>query len=187
MYVRQRHGLSIEQLFEPHVRFFVARLDGLAVGCGGVAFFNDYAEVKRCIPGQRHVVGGSQRLCCVGSRMRFVERASPSCGSKPASTSRKRSVCMNVWGFGHEVHLANMPQCLHAILRRASFSKRSLRSQPSLASLRSATVTRIALPPAESQQRTRPSFIMPRVQPPGSYHRRREFLGPLLLQNRDRG
>jgi putative acetyltransferase len=29
------------------VRFFVARLDGLAVGCGGVALFDDYAEVKR--------------------------------------------------------------------------------------------------------------------------------------------
>src|SRR5215470_7858742 len=43
----QRHGLSIEQLFEPNVRFFVARLDGLAVGCGGVAMFDDYAEVKR--------------------------------------------------------------------------------------------------------------------------------------------
>ncbi len=43
----QRHGLSIEQLFEPHVRFFLARLDGIAVGCGGVAMFDDYAEVKR--------------------------------------------------------------------------------------------------------------------------------------------
>ena len=43
----QRHGLSIEQLFEPHVRFFVARLDGIAVGCCGVAMFDDYAEVKR--------------------------------------------------------------------------------------------------------------------------------------------
>jgi putative acetyltransferase len=43
----QRHGLSIEQLFEPNVRFFLARLDGLAVGCGGVATFDDYAEVKR--------------------------------------------------------------------------------------------------------------------------------------------
>jgi len=29
------------------VRFFVARLNGLAVGCGGVAVFDDYAEVKR--------------------------------------------------------------------------------------------------------------------------------------------
>jgi putative acetyltransferase len=43
----QRHGLSIEELFEPNVRFFLARLDGLAVGCGGVAVFDDYAEVKR--------------------------------------------------------------------------------------------------------------------------------------------
>jgi putative acetyltransferase len=43
----QQHGLSTEQLFEPNVLFFVARLDGLAVGCGGVAMFDDYAEVKQ--------------------------------------------------------------------------------------------------------------------------------------------
>jgi putative acetyltransferase len=43
----QRHGLSIEQLFQPDIRFFVARLNGDAVGCGGVALFGDYAEVKR--------------------------------------------------------------------------------------------------------------------------------------------
>ena len=43
----QQHGLAIEQLFKPNVCFFLARLDGLAVGCGGVAMFDDYAEVKR--------------------------------------------------------------------------------------------------------------------------------------------
>jgi putative acetyltransferase len=43
----QRHGLAIAQLFEPHVRFFIARLDGAAVACGGVALFDGYAEVKR--------------------------------------------------------------------------------------------------------------------------------------------
>jgi putative acetyltransferase len=43
----QRHGLSTAQLFEPNVRFFVSRLDGLAAGCGGVALFDDHAEVKR--------------------------------------------------------------------------------------------------------------------------------------------
>ena len=43
----QRHGYSIEQAFQPHVRFFVARLDGEAVGCGAVALFEGYAEVKR--------------------------------------------------------------------------------------------------------------------------------------------
>ena len=43
----QRHGLSIEQLLEPNLRFFIARFDGHPVGCGGVALFDDYAEVKR--------------------------------------------------------------------------------------------------------------------------------------------
>jgi putative acetyltransferase len=43
----QRHGISLAQIFEPHVRFFVARLDGVAMSCGGVALFDDYAEVKR--------------------------------------------------------------------------------------------------------------------------------------------
>src|SRR6202040_3626934 len=43
----QRPGLSIEQLVEPNMHFFLARLENLAVGCGGVALFDDYAEVKR--------------------------------------------------------------------------------------------------------------------------------------------
>src|SRR5207248_10477342 len=43
----QRHGYSIEQVFEPHVRFFVARFGGEAAGCGAVALLDGYAEVKR--------------------------------------------------------------------------------------------------------------------------------------------
>jgi putative acetyltransferase len=43
----QRHGLALDAIFQPHVRFFVARLNGEAVGCGGVALFSDFAEVKR--------------------------------------------------------------------------------------------------------------------------------------------
>ena len=43
----QRHGLAVEAIFQPHVRFFLARLHGVAVGCGGVALLPDYAEVKR--------------------------------------------------------------------------------------------------------------------------------------------
>jgi putative acetyltransferase len=43
----QRHGLSVEAIFRPHIRFFIARQDGVAVGCGGVALFADFAEVKR--------------------------------------------------------------------------------------------------------------------------------------------
>lgn len=43
----QRHGLSVDALFEPHVRFFVATENGRALACGGVAFFDGFAEVKR--------------------------------------------------------------------------------------------------------------------------------------------
>ena len=43
----QRHGLAIEAIFQPHVQFFLARRRGAAVGCGGVALFPDFAEVKR--------------------------------------------------------------------------------------------------------------------------------------------
>jgi putative acetyltransferase len=43
----QRHGLAFDAIFTPDIRFFLARLSGLAVGCGGVAFFADFAEVKR--------------------------------------------------------------------------------------------------------------------------------------------
>jgi putative acetyltransferase len=43
----QRHGLAVDALFQPHIRFFLARLRGAAAGCGGVALFDDFAEVKR--------------------------------------------------------------------------------------------------------------------------------------------
>ncbi len=43
----QRHGLSLDEVLQPHVRFFVARLDGVAVGCGGVALFDTFGELKR--------------------------------------------------------------------------------------------------------------------------------------------
>src|SRR5437016_8129433 len=43
----QQHGLSVEQVFAPHVRFFVAYLGDEAVGCGALAVFDGYGEVKR--------------------------------------------------------------------------------------------------------------------------------------------
>ena len=43
----QRHGLSIDRIFQPGIVFFIARLDGEAVGCGGVSFEDGVAEVKR--------------------------------------------------------------------------------------------------------------------------------------------
>jgi putative acetyltransferase len=43
----QRHGYSVERIFQPGVLFFIARLDGRAVGCGGIALSDGWAEVKR--------------------------------------------------------------------------------------------------------------------------------------------
>jgi len=43
----QRHGVAVDALFAPNVRFYLAREDGVAIGCGGVAFFDGFAEVKR--------------------------------------------------------------------------------------------------------------------------------------------
>jgi putative acetyltransferase len=43
----QRHGLNIDAIFQPNIAFFIARLDGKAVGCGGIAFEDGFAELKR--------------------------------------------------------------------------------------------------------------------------------------------
>ena len=43
----QRHALSVERLFQPSISFFLMRLDGAAVACGGVGFYEGYAEIKR--------------------------------------------------------------------------------------------------------------------------------------------
>jgi putative acetyltransferase len=43
----QRHGLSLERVFQPGVQFFVAKLDGKPAGCGGIAFEDGFAEIKR--------------------------------------------------------------------------------------------------------------------------------------------
>lgn len=47
-----RHGLPVEAIFQPHIRFFVAHVfvDGVGhdpAGCGGVALCNGFAELKR--------------------------------------------------------------------------------------------------------------------------------------------
>jgi putative acetyltransferase len=43
----QRHGLALAALFQPHIRLLLARRNGRAVGCGGVAFLDGFAELKR--------------------------------------------------------------------------------------------------------------------------------------------
>lgn len=68
----QRHGLSIEQLLEPHVRFFLARLDGLAVG------LRRRRGVRRLRRGQAHVhpANGTWTGSCKGSSAQDRGRSS---------------------------------------------------------------------------------------------------------------
>ena len=43
----QRHALPVDRLFQPNIRFFIARQDGEAVACGGIGFYDGFAELKR--------------------------------------------------------------------------------------------------------------------------------------------
>jgi putative acetyltransferase len=43
----QRHGLSLEAIFQPHIFFFVAYRYHEPLGCGGIALLPGFAEVKR--------------------------------------------------------------------------------------------------------------------------------------------
>lgn len=43
----QRHGLSLDAIFQPGIEFFTASNDGEVVGCAGIAFYPDFGEIKR--------------------------------------------------------------------------------------------------------------------------------------------
>lgn len=79
-----------------------------------------------CTRGQRYAVGESRRRCCAGSRMRRVGQTNGSCGLKLASTSRKRSVFTNAWGFDHEVRSAPMRQCQARNIETSLFFEKEL-------------------------------------------------------------
>ena len=68
----QRHGLALDAIFQPHIRFFLAWLNGEVVGCGGVALFADFAEVKRMYV--RDVVRGRGVARALLARIEMVAR-----------------------------------------------------------------------------------------------------------------
>lgn len=43
----QQHGLALDRLFRPGIHFYVAFVKGEPAGCGGIQFFDDFAELKR--------------------------------------------------------------------------------------------------------------------------------------------
>ena len=66
----QRHGFNISRLFQLAISFFVARIDESPAGCGGVAFADGLAEVKRMYvrPAARGGFTIGRRHCDAGRR-----------------------------------------------------------------------------------------------------------------------
>jgi GNAT superfamily N-acetyltransferase len=121
----QRHGYSVARVFQPNILFFVARLDGDAVGCGGVAFENGLAEIKRMyvLPQKRGAQIGRTILARleVEARARGVDRLVLETGEflHPAIRLYERAGFTRCAAFGSYVGLP--PQ---AIARSVFMEKR---------------------------------------------------------------
>jgi len=95
----ERHGLSLEQVFEPHVRFFIARLnEKAAAGCGAVALFEGYGEVKRMYTRE------AARGCGIGKALLARLEAEARAAGKPVlrlETGIHQSAAIGLYeGFG---------------------------------------------------------------------------------------
>jgi hypothetical protein len=51
----QRHGVALDQLFQPSIRFFVVRAGGVAAGCGGVERSRQLSAFSRQLSCHRSV------------------------------------------------------------------------------------------------------------------------------------
>ena len=65
-----------DPIFKPNIRFFLAYLSGVAVGCGGVALFTDLAEVKRM-----YVRDGARRRGVAQALLARIETEARDAGS----------------------------------------------------------------------------------------------------------
>lgn len=70
----QRHGLQLEAIFQSGIHFFLARRAGQALGCGGVALYPGFAEVKRMFV--RHPARGQGIADALMDRLADVARQS---------------------------------------------------------------------------------------------------------------
>jgi GNAT superfamily N-acetyltransferase len=126
----QRHGLALDAIFEPHIRFFLARLNGASVGCGGVVLFADFAEVKRMYV--RDVVPGHGVAQALLARIEKEARTPDllCSGWKQERVRQRRSGSINGPGFKPAQHLAPMPQCCRRPSPPAHLCKSSSRRRP---------------------------------------------------------
>jgi len=92
----QRHGLALAALFQPHIRFFVARLGGVAVGCGGIALFDDFAEVKRMYV--REAARGRGVAQALLARIEVEARAA-ACGILRLETGERQAAALKFYAW----------------------------------------------------------------------------------------
>ena len=107
----QRHGLTLDAIFQPHVRFFLADWMSEPVGCGGVALFADFAEVKRMFV--RNTVRGRGVAKDLLRRIepRLAMPGSPYCGWRRETARLLPCAFINKLVSKSARRLACMPQC----------------------------------------------------------------------------
>ena len=106
------------------MRFFLVRLENLTVGWGGVALFDDYAEVKRM-----YTRSAVRRLGLAKALLRRIEEEARTaaclcCESKPASINGRPSASMKLRAFGHAARSDPIQRCpAHKIETSLFFEK----------------------------------------------------------------
>ncbi|WP_363331145.1 GNAT family N-acetyltransferase [Bradyrhizobium sp.] len=101
----------MQALFQPHILFFLARLNGAAVGCGGMALFADFAEVKRMYV--REAVRGRGVAQALLARIETEARAAglSSCAWRRENGRRRHCDFMDGPAFGPARHSATTRRC----------------------------------------------------------------------------
>ena len=107
----QRHGLALDAIFQPHIRFFLAWRDGRAVGCGGVAFLDGFAELKRMYVRPEMRGQASPTPSLPGWRPKLLPRDATCSGWRPALIPWPPSVSIAGWAFAIAMLSLPMPPC----------------------------------------------------------------------------
>ena len=123
----QRHGLTIEAIFEPPVRFFIARKEGQAVGCGGVAFFSDFAELKRMYVRAAARGDGVADAIIEAWKTKRAMRDYASCGWRPACINPLPSASIAVTASRRAAPSNHTRRCRMTQSRRVTSWKSSSR------------------------------------------------------------
>jgi hypothetical protein len=120
----QRHGLAPDAIFRPSIRFFAARVHGVAEGCGGVELVRGICRSKPHVSPRSHPAGAAWPRQY--SRESRRKRAAPDwfCfASKRVCAKSRRSVSTSGRGFEFGRHSVFTPQCRRKSSRQAFFFK----------------------------------------------------------------